>query len=65
MPNHSTTTPYVRLGFLDALRFFAIIYVIISHLILIPQPNLAIPEWIAPFLINGGDAGVSLFFVLS
>ncbi|HPC08943.1 MAG TPA: acyltransferase [Smithella sp.] len=65
MPNNSTTTPYVRLGFLDALRFFAIIYVIISHLILIPQPNLAIPEWIAPFLINGGDAGVSLFFVLS
>lgn len=65
MPNNSTTTPYVRLGFLDSLRCFAIIYVVISHLILIPQPNLAIPEWLAPFLINGGDAGVSLFFVLS
>lgn len=65
MSNHSMTEPYVRLDFLDALRFFAIIYVVISHLILIPQPNLAIPEWIAPFLINGGDAGVSLFFVLS
>ena len=65
MPNHSMTAPYVRLDFLDALRFFAIIYVIISHLILIPQPNLAIPEWMAPFFINGGDAGVSLFFVLS
>ncbi len=65
MSNHSTTEPYVRLDFLDSLRCFAIIYVIISHLILIPQPNLAIPEWIAPFLINGGDAGVSLFFVLS
>ncbi len=69
MSNHpigrDKTEPYVRLDFLDALRFFAIIYVVVSHLILIPQPNLAIPEWIAPFLINGGDAGVSLFFVLS
>ncbi len=65
MSNHSVTEPYVRLDFLDALRFFAIIYVVISHLILIPQPNLAIPEWISSFLINGGDAGVSLFFVLS
>lgn len=65
MSNHSTTEPYVRLDFLDSLRCFAILYVIISHLILIPQPNLVIPAWIAPFLINGGDAGVSLFFVLS
>jgi peptidoglycan/LPS O-acetylase OafA/YrhL len=39
--------------------------VIISHLTLIPQPNLLIPDWIAPFIINGGDAGVNLFFVLS
>ncbi len=69
MSNHKTNKvdiqPFTRLDFLDALRFFAIIYVVISHLILIPQPNLLIPEWIAPFLINGGDAGVSLFFVLS
>ncbi|MGB5219016.1 MAG: acyltransferase [Smithella sp.] len=65
MSNTYTTEPYVRLDFLDALRCFAIIYVVISHLVLIPQPNLLIPEWIAPFLINGGDAGVSLFFVLS
>ncbi|HNY49379.1 MAG TPA: acyltransferase [Smithella sp.] len=65
MSNNSSAEPYVRLDFLDALRFFAIIYVVISHLVLIPQPNLAVPEWIAPFLINGGDAGVSLFFVLS
>ena len=67
--NHKTNKddikPFTRLEFLDALRFFAIIYVVISHLVLIPQPNLAVPEWIAPFLINGGDAGVSLFFVLS
>lgn len=69
MSNHSITKdrtePFIRLDFLDALRFFAIVYVVISHLVLIPQPNLLIPEWIAPFIINGGDAGVSLFFVLS
>ncbi len=65
LANKEMTASFVRLDFLDALRFFAIIYVVVSHLILIPQPNLAIPEWIAPFLINGGDAGVSLFFVLS
>ena len=65
MSKAAMTEPFIRLDFLDALRFFAILYVIISHLVLIPQPNLAIPEWIAPFFINGGDAGVSLFFVLS
>jgi peptidoglycan/LPS O-acetylase OafA/YrhL len=58
-------SPFTRLDFLDSLRCFAIIYVVVSHLALIPQPNLAIPEWIATFIINGGDAGVSLFFVLS
>jgi len=61
MPNNSTTEPYVRLDFLDSLRFFAIIYVVISHLILIPQPNLAIPDWISSFLINGGDAASASF----
>ncbi|MDI6741375.1 MAG: acyltransferase [Smithella sp.] len=60
-----TTEPFVRLDFLDSLRCFAIIYVVVSHLILIPQPPLAIPSWIAPLLINGGYAGVSLFFILS
>ncbi len=65
MSKAAMTKPFIRLDFLDVLRFFAILYVVISHLVLIPQPNLAIPDWIAPFLINGGDAGVSLFFVLS
>lgn len=69
MSNHQISKnepePFIRLDFLDALRCFAIIYVVVSHLTLIPQPNLLIPHWIAPFIINGGDAGVSLFFVLS
>lgn len=65
LTHKETTEPFVRLDFLDALRCFAIIYVVVSHLILIPQPNLAIPSFIAPLLLNGGYAGVSLFFVLS
>lgn len=56
---------FVRLDFLDSLRCVAIFYVIVSHLALIPQPNLMIPDWMSAFIINGGNAGVSLFFVLS
>jgi peptidoglycan/LPS O-acetylase OafA/YrhL len=57
--------PFIRLDFVDSLRFFAILYVIICHLMVIPHPYLAVPEWIRPFIFNGGDAGVCLFFVLS
>lgn len=62
---HKEKAPFVRLEFLDSLRCFAILYVVVSHLILIPQPNLPVPQSIATLLINGGYAGVSLFFVLS
>lgn len=57
--------PFMRLDFLDALRCFAMIYVAISHLIVIPEPNLLVPASIKPLFVNGGVAGVSLFFVLS
>ncbi len=57
--------PFMRLDFLDALRCFAMIYVVISHLIVIPEPNLLVPASIKPLFVNGGVAGVSLFFVLS
>lgn len=53
-----------RLHFLDALRGLAAVYVIAYHLIYIPSPNLAVPEWARLWAINGG-AGVSLFFVIS
>lgn len=65
LTHQEKTAPFVRLEFLDALRCWAIFYIIVSHLILIPQPNLSIPPALAPLLINGGYAGVSLFFVLS
>lgn len=65
LANREITASVARLDFLDSLRCFAMIYVVISHLILIPQPNLAVPPSIAPLLINGGYAGVSLFFIIS
>jgi peptidoglycan/LPS O-acetylase OafA/YrhL len=62
---HENNSPLIRLDFVDALRLFAILYVIASHLVLIPEPDLAIPDCMALLIINGGNAGVSLFFVLS
>jgi peptidoglycan/LPS O-acetylase OafA/YrhL len=55
--------PYIGMDFLDSLRFFAIVYVVISHLRVIPQPNLMIPEWIASVIINHLSADLSAFLV--
>jgi peptidoglycan/LPS O-acetylase OafA/YrhL len=52
-----------RLGFLDALRAVAALWVVHYHLILIPQPALAYPEW--AWLASIGGMGVTLFFVAS
>ncbi|MBK1723060.1 acyltransferase family protein [Thiocystis violacea] len=56
--------PFVRLDFLDALRGFAAYYVLVYHLALIPNPHLAVPDWLALYAGSGGT-GVTLFFVLS
>ena len=57
--------PFIRLDFLDSLRCFAAVCVVIIHVECIPQPNLLIPEWLAPFASDSGVTGVCLFFVLS
>lgn len=53
-----------RLEFLDALRGLAAIYVVVYHLILLPQPNLVVPRWAEKFAHAGGT-GVTLFFIVS
>lgn len=53
-----------RLEFLDALRGLAAIYVVFFHVVHMPQPNLAVAPWLAPW-IAGGGSGVALFFVIS
>ena len=57
-------TPSHRLGFLDSLRGWAAIYVILYHTALMPTPALPVPAWAAPVILSGGT-GVTLFFVAS
>ena len=54
----------LRLDFLDALRGLAALYVVIYHMILLPQPNLQVPRWAEKFAHAGGT-GVTLFFIVS
>ena len=53
-----------RLDFLDALRGLAAAYVVVYHMILLPDPHLATPEW-ASKVAHAGGSGVMLFFVIS
>lgn len=53
-----------RLESVDALRGIAATYVVAYHMKLIPQPNLAVSDWLDPF-VGGGGSGVTLFFVVS
>jgi len=60
----STPLPGGRLGFLDALRGLAALYVVVYHMVLIPEPDLALPYW-AGLIAHNGGMGVTLFFVVS
>lgn len=53
-----------RLEFLDALRGLAAVYVVIYHMLLLPQPHLTAPRWVEKFAMAGGT-GVTLFFIVS
>lgn len=53
-----------RLDFLDALRGLAAAYVVVYHMILLPDPHLIAPGW-ASKVAHAGGTGVMLFFVIS
>jgi peptidoglycan/LPS O-acetylase OafA/YrhL len=53
-----------RLLFIDSLRGFAAVYVLLFHSVLIPDPHIPYPNFIKPFILNG-FVGVTLFFVIS
>jgi peptidoglycan/LPS O-acetylase OafA/YrhL len=53
-----------RLEFLDALRGLAAAYVIVYHMLLLPNPHLVPPKWAETFALAGGT-GVTLFFIVS
>ncbi len=53
-----------RLGFVDALRGYAALYVLVFHVSYSPVPNLPTPAWLTP-IVFFGFSGVTLFFVVS
>lgn len=53
-----------RLAFLDSLRGIAAAWVVLFHIVFIPNPNLDVPAWAASWVQIGG-MGVTLFFVVS
>jgi peptidoglycan/LPS O-acetylase OafA/YrhL len=53
-----------KLGFIDSLRGFAALYVLLFHFSLITTPMAVAPRWLAPFTGLGGS-GVTLFFIVS
>lgn len=53
-----------RLGYLDALRGLAALWVLLAHTANIPYPILQLPSWLSLF-VNSGSMGVELFFVVS
>lgn len=63
-PGASAPTARARLEFLDALRGLAAVYVLVYHMLLLPQPNLVAPLWAQKFAMAGGT-GVTLFFIVS
>lgn len=52
-----------RIEALDALRGLAAVWVVLYHMVLVPSPNLAVPQWAS--LASYGGMGVTLFFVVS
>src|SRR5688572_12152133 len=53
-----------HLHFLDALRGLAAFFVIVYHMVLMPEPDLAVPRW-GHLVAHNGGMGVTLFFVVS
>jgi peptidoglycan/LPS O-acetylase OafA/YrhL len=49
---------------LDSLRGLAAAYVVVYHMVMIPQPALATPLWAEKFAHSGGN-GVIMFFIVS
>lgn len=56
--------PHQRFDYIDTLRGLAAAYVVIYHVLYIPQPSLSISPRLIPW-ISRGYTGVTLFFVLS
>jgi peptidoglycan/LPS O-acetylase OafA/YrhL len=61
---HPPPVKLIRLEFLDALRGLAAFWVVVYHMLLLPEPDLVAPQW-ANLVAHNGGMGVTLFFVVS
>jgi len=64
MPYRKSKSTSDRLAFIDSLRGIAALMVVILHVAYIPSPSLKLLPW-ARRLINAGQTGVILFFIIS
>ncbi|MET4729799.1 peptidoglycan/LPS O-acetylase OafA/YrhL [Lysobacter enzymogenes] len=64
MPHPLPAEAAPRLPQLDALRGLAALYVVVYHVMAMPDPHLPVPAWALPAIGMGGS-GVVLFFVMS
>ncbi|MEH6421691.1 acyltransferase family protein [Pseudomonas sp. CGJS7] len=64
MPQQSLSESQPRLPQLDAMRGLAALYVVIFHVMAMPEPDLAVPAAALP-IVGMGGTGVALFFVMS
>ena len=64
LESHTSMVSRGRLLFLDALRGLAACYVVVYHMLLLPEPDLKAPRWAASVALSGG-MGVTLFFMVS
>lgn len=64
MSQQPLSDPQPRLPQLDALRGLAALYVVLYHVMVMPEPHLSVPGAVAPIVSMGGT-GVVLFFVMS
>ncbi|MEJ5084849.1 acyltransferase family protein [Brucella pseudogrignonensis] len=53
-----------RIQYLDSLRGFAALWVLVLHVAMMPQPNFILPDWVGLY-VKQGAMGVELFFVVS
>ena len=53
-----------RFAFLDSLRGFAALYVVLCHMTFLSVPSLVLPHWLSDF-IKMSASGVTLFFIVS
>nr|WP_278524547.1 acyltransferase [Brucella anthropi] len=53
-----------RIQYLDSLRGFAALWVLVLHVAMMPQPIFDLPDWFGVY-VKHGTMGVELFFVVS